>query len=268
MTIVKKIRILCFVFCSLYGLPLFAQTPTILLVHGALFTSNIWSSVQANLQQKGYQVVTVDTPGRLSDGVSAEAATLNAAVEKVCGLARLQTEPVIMVGHNQAGAIITQATASCGNQIAGLVYIAAVVPLPGERPFDVLSDQDNKNFDLVAPLDTVSGLSIPDPNAPIQQLLMADATKEAAQLAIQNMVPEPIIFAYDTLDYDAAAFQSIPKYYVRTTDDVMISPQSQDKFLRRQPMEEYILHTGHCPFISQPDLLAQILDKIAKNFSV
>lgn len=269
MNIFKAIRTLSLALFVAHSSSLYAEThPTMILVHGALFTSSVWLPVQTYLQSKGYNVVTVNTPGRLHDGVSAQDATLNAAVDKLCQVANLQTKPVILVGHNQAGAIITQATALCRPQIKGLVYIAAVVPWPGEKPFDLLSDQDNKNFDLAAPLDTLTGLSIPNDQAPIHQLMMADASSEEAQHAISNMVPEPIIFAYDTLDYNLMAFNQIPKFYIKTLNDVMIAPASQDFFIHRQAMNKiHDLPTGHCPFISQPELLGDLLAGIADSFT-
>ena len=269
MNLFKALRTLSFALFVAHTTPIFAAAhPTMILVHGALFTSSVWLPVQTYLQNKGYNVVTVDTPGRLHDGVSAQNATLHAAVEKVCQVANLQAEPVILVGHNQAGAIITQAIANCGPQIQGLVYIAAVVPWPGEKPFDLLSDQDNKNFDKAAPLDHTTGLSIPDYQAPIQDLLMADASTKDAQHAIMNMVPEPIIFAYDTLDYNLMAFNQIPKFYIKTMNDVMISPSSQDIFINRQAMNQIkTLLTSHCPFISQPTILGDILSDINNSFT-
>lgn len=268
--ILSKLGRLFYVCVTLFCTPtLQAQThSTFLLVHGALFTSSVWSPVQTYLQNKGYNVLTVNTPGRLNDDVSPQQATLGAAVEKVCQIARSQQEPVILVGHNQAGAIITQATAYCPEYIKGLVYIAAVVPLPGERPFDVLSDEDNHNFDLSAPLDNHTGLSIPDPKAPIQSLFMADARDEDAQKAIANMVSEPIIFAYDILDYNLETFQTFPKYYIKTANDFIISPLSQNKFISRQTMNQvWTLVTGHCPFISQPDQVSELLMKINDQLS-
>ena len=242
-----------------------AHTP-FLLVHGALFTSAVWAPVQSYLQNQGYEVLTVDTPGRAHDGISPHQATLSAAVIKVCQTAQMQNEPVILVGHNQAGAIITQATAYCPDQIKGLVYIAAVLPLPGERPFDLLSDEDNHNFDLSAPLDNALGLSIPNPEAPIQSLYMADARDEDAEQAIAAMVPEPIIFAYDVLNYDLARLQNFPKFYIKTANDLIISPKSQNKFLERQPMNHvWTVLSGHCPFISQPEKISELLIKINQD---
>jgi pimeloyl-ACP methyl ester carboxylesterase len=37
---------------------------TFVLVHGALFTSTGWAKTQNALQNEGYNVVTLDVPGR------------------------------------------------------------------------------------------------------------------------------------------------------------------------------------------------------------
>lgn len=240
-----------------------ASSTPIILVHGALFTGDVWSPLQTSLEKKGYQSITMDTPGRLEDGISAQDATLSAAVEKLCQIVTIQSEPVMLLGHNQGGAIITQATAVCPEKIKGLIYLAAVLPWPGEHPFDLLSNQDNEHFDLSAPLDMATGLSNPDLNGPIHTLFMADADTEVAQHVLHNMVSEPIIFAYNSLDYNRQMFDQIPKYYIKTTQDLIIEPTSQDIFIRRQPMNKvFTLNSSHCPFVSQPEHLADVLAEI------
>lgn len=237
--------------------------PTIVFVHGALLTSSSWAPVQSYLQNRGYNVVTIDMPGRVNDGVKAENATLTAAAEKVCKIVNLQHTPVMLAAHSQGGAIITQATKYCGENIKALVYITAVIPLPGEKPFDLFSAEDNRNFDIVAPIDTNAGVAKPDLNAPIHQIFMADASDADAKRAINDMVAEPIILADARLDYDAAIFANIPKYYIETAKDLIISPATQEKYIRRQRLVSLtIMDSGHSPFVSKPALLGSILAKI------
>src|SRR5580658_1834553 len=120
--------------------------PTFVLVHGALLTSNSWISVQSQLQNAGYNVVTVDVPGRADDGLDARQVTLDDAAAKVCKVAAMQVNSVILVGHSQGGAVITQALDQCAHKIKSLVYVAAVAPLSGENVFQDLSQEDNDNF--------------------------------------------------------------------------------------------------------------------------
>lgn len=242
--------------------------PTIILVHGALLTSSSWAPVQSYLQNSGYNVVTIDMPGRVNDGIQPNDATLKLAVEKVCKVATLQHAPVMLVGHSQAGAIITEATKYCGASIKALVYITAVIPLSGEKPFDLFSQQDNHNFDIVAPIDNNSGLAIPDRNAPIKKLFMDDANDADATRAINDMEPEPVILADAELNYDPVIFNSIPKFYIKTSKDMIISPETQDKYIKRQNMKGiFILDTGHSPFISQPQTLGKKLAEINDTLS-
>lgn len=56
--------------------------PTMILVHGALFTGSVWAPVQTYLQDNGYPVITIDTPGRLHDEVAPQNATLSASSRK------------------------------------------------------------------------------------------------------------------------------------------------------------------------------------------
>jgi pimeloyl-ACP methyl ester carboxylesterase len=231
---------------------------TIVLIHGALLTSNSWSAVQSYLQNQGYNVITIDMPGRVHDDVSPRQATLMEAANKVCKVINLQSESVLLVSHSQAGAIITQAVNNCPLKIKGLLYIAAVVPLPGEKPFDLLSEKDNHNFDIVAPIDNDSGVARPDYNAPIKLLFMSDADDEDAEHAIHNMVPEPIILSDGILNYDINLFNQIPKFYIKTSMDMIISPETQDKYIARLKFDKILtINTSHSPFISQPHLLGK-----------
>jgi len=141
--LIKFISVLFLIVAAYQTHAITKRHPTMILLHGALFASDIWLPVQTYLQNDGYNVITVDTPGRLHDGVMPKYATLTAAVTKLCKVVDLQPEPVLLVGHNQAGAIITQAIAHSGKNIKGLEYLAAVVPWSGEQPFDLFNDQDN-----------------------------------------------------------------------------------------------------------------------------
>ena len=242
--------------------------PTIVLVHGALLTSSSWAPVQSYLQNHGYNVVTIDTPGRANDKVMPGTATLSAATNKLCAVIVIQNEPVMVVGHSQAGAIITEATNICGSHIKGLVYVAAVIPLSGEKAFDLLSEQDNHNFDITAPVNNDTGLAEPDFNAPIKTLFMGDANDADAKRAINNIVPEPVVFGTATLHYDTAAFNNIPKFYIKTASDMIISPQTQDKYIGRQKLDGvFVLDTSHSPFVSKPHLLGQRLAFINDSLS-
>src|SRR2546423_1898701 len=106
-----------------------AAAPTVrnvVLVHGAFADGSSWAKVIPLLESKGLHVTAVQNPlSSLADDV---AATKRAIAN--------QDGPVILVGHSWAGMVISEA----GNdpKVAGLVYVAAIVPDEGQSANDVL----------------------------------------------------------------------------------------------------------------------------------
>src|SRR3954453_13185641 len=106
-----------------------AGAPTVrnvVLVHGAFADGSSWAKVIPLLEAKGLHVTAVQNPlSSLADDV---AVTKRAIAN--------QDGPVILVGHSWAGMVISEA----GNdpKVAGLVYVAAIVPDEGQAANDVL----------------------------------------------------------------------------------------------------------------------------------
>src|SRR5690606_27409356 len=102
--------------------------------------------------------VTLDVPGRAGDPTSPKDIDLTLAAKRVCQVVNLQSEPVILVGHSQGGALITQATEFCGDRIRALVYVAAVLPLSGETAFQALNPERDTGFGKCAEFDPTARL--------------------------------------------------------------------------------------------------------------
>jgi pimeloyl-ACP methyl ester carboxylesterase len=92
----------------------------VVLVHGAFADGSGWRDVYDNLTARGYRVTIVQNPlTSLADDVAATTRVLDQ-----------QDGPTILVGHSWGGTVITEA----GNhdKVAGLVYVAALIPDSGE----------------------------------------------------------------------------------------------------------------------------------------
>ena len=103
-----------------------APVRNIVLVHGAFADGSSFAKVIPLLEAKGYRVTAVQNPlSSLADDVAATKRAL-----------ALQDGPVILVGHSWGGMVVSEA----GNdpKVAGLVYIAAIVPDDGQAANDVL----------------------------------------------------------------------------------------------------------------------------------
>ncbi|MEW2485516.1 alpha/beta hydrolase [Streptomyces sp. NPDC048411] len=94
--------------------------PTVVLVHGAFADATGWIGVIAELRSSGIPVIAPSNPLR---GLTSDAAYLASVLAQVDG-------PTVLVGHSYGGALITVAGAA--ENVVGLVYVAAYVPLEGE----------------------------------------------------------------------------------------------------------------------------------------
>jgi pimeloyl-ACP methyl ester carboxylesterase len=92
----------------------------VVLVHGAFADGSGWRNVYDNLTAKGYRVTIVQNPlTSLEDDVAATTRVLDR-----------QDGPTILVGHSWGGTVITEA--GVHPNVAGLVYVSALVPDAGE----------------------------------------------------------------------------------------------------------------------------------------
>ena len=96
------------------------EIKNVVLVHGAFADGSGWRGVYDNLTARGYRVTIVQNPlTSLEDDVAATTRVLD-----------LQNGPTILVGHSWGGTVITEA--GDHRNVAGLVYVSALVPDAGE----------------------------------------------------------------------------------------------------------------------------------------
>src|SRR4051794_22353312 len=100
--------------------------PTIVLVHGAFAESSSWNGVIEPLLDAGHRVIAATNPLR---GVASDASAIGDVVRSIEG-------PIVLVGHSYGGAVISNVE---GDQVVGLVYVAAFAPAAGETCFGLSS---------------------------------------------------------------------------------------------------------------------------------
>ena len=100
-------------------------SPTIVLVHGAFADASTWRRVYDHLARDGYTVLAPPNPLR---GLPYDASYTESLIDQLDG-------PVVLAGHSYGGAVITVAGSS--DKVAGLVYVAGVVPDEGESVNDL-----------------------------------------------------------------------------------------------------------------------------------
>ena len=208
----------------------------VVLVHGAFADGSSWSKVVTKLQAKGYNVIAVQNPlTSFEDDVAAT----KRAIAQLDG-------PVLLVGHSYAGMVISEAGKD--PKVAGLVYIAALVPEDGQSVVDVNAAMPTTGVEKDFQLSADGHLTLPQ--------------KAIAEHFAQDVTPEEKKIIFATQGSWAASATQVkvfdpawkykPSWYIVAEKDGMINPDLERfkaKLIKATTLE---LNSSHVPMVSQP----------------
>ena len=221
-------------------------TPTVLLVHGEFADGSSWTEVAAALQLAG---IDVGVPANALRGLGADAAYL-------AHLAGCIDGPVLLVGHAYGGAVVTVAGALARN-VVGVAYVAAYALDVGESCIDVaVRFPDNDLGPALQPA------TYPRAAAPlgVELYLKADAyAAVSGDLPAQAATQRPIAAGALEERAGAAAWRTLPSWYVVATGDRMLDPAAQRFMARRAIAETIELDAPHALVRSHADAIASLL---------
>jgi pimeloyl-ACP methyl ester carboxylesterase len=231
----------------------------IVLVHGAWHGSWCWRRVVPLLWLAGHRVlpVTLTGLGERAHQLSPDI-TLGTHVDDVVTAMRAEEcSRAVLVGHSYGGLVVTGAADRLGDEVGRLVYIDAIVPLPGEawstrNPPEVQADRR-------AAIARHGFLPPPPPAA-------FGLTGADADWVGRRQTPQPAGVYDDPLHFDAARWAARPRTFVDCTDPALPTIEPSRQLVRSQPGWEVVeLATGHDPMVSEPSDLAIVLLTIAER---
>src|SRR5437870_9228708 len=228
-----------------------AAAPTVrnvVLVHGAFADGSSWAKVIPLLEAKGLHVTAVQNPlSSLADDV---AATKRAIAN--------QDGPVILVGHSWAGMVISEA----GNdpKVAGLVYVAAIVP-----------DENQSANDVLKPYSPPPGLAEAKPDA---AGFLSLSRKGIDEDFVPDLPPAERAIVYATQGpwnsaclgdkVSVPAWTTKPSWYI-AVDDRMLSSEYEQAIAKHIHATTTTLPTGHVPMLSTPKDVAAVIIEAANT---
>ncbi|SKA75921.1 Pimeloyl-ACP methyl ester carboxylesterase [Prosthecobacter debontii] len=242
------------------------KTPnqTYLLIHGAWQAPYVWNQVSSDLRQQGHQVIVVELPGHGADHTPAYALSLDIYRDKVIeAIAKAEGE-VILVGHSMAGMVITHVAESVPDKISRLVYIGAFLPASGQSLTDLAySDPDSKLGPALIP--STDGLTLDVARDQLVDLFISDGSPAEQERVLANYRPEPAIPFTNQVTLTTEGAGSVEKVYVKTLNDIVISPGLQERMIAAAGIERvYELESSHSPFLSQPQEVVKVFLEIGK----
>ena len=229
-----------------------SKSVNIMLVHGAWAEGSCWSKVILLLQAKGYNVTAAQIPLK----------SLQDDIEVTRRLLSAQTGPTVLVGHSYGGAVIT-GTATATPQVKALVYITAFGLDEGES-LESLSKQ--------GPPSPGSAAIQPDDQGflwinreKFHKAFAGGATDDEA--AIMAAVQKPLSFAAFGGQESTPAWKTIPSWYLTCTEDQMIPLPAQEFLAKRMNATVRSVASSHCPFMSHPKEVADIIALAAESIT-
>jgi pimeloyl-ACP methyl ester carboxylesterase len=232
--------------------------PTIVLVHGAFEDASIWNGVIPRLQRDGYPVIGFGNPLL---GVAVDAAYLGSLLDRIEG-------PVILVAHSYGGAVITQAGGE-NPKVKGLVYAAAIMPAPGEAASNLLARFPGSTFPTSVEAVTYT---LPDGTSGTYLLYQADkfhsnvaADVPASDAALMLATQRPMNLAALNEKVTSAAWTSKPSWQIRTLQDLAI-PLAEQKFEADRAHSHITeVNASHAVTVSNPDVVADVIEQAARE---
>lgn len=233
------------------------MTATIVLVHGAWAGAWMWEPLLPELDERGIAHRALDLPsvgdGAAGKDVRDDAAFVRDVIHEIDG-------PVVLVGNSYGGAVISGASAGEAN-VKRLVYLAAMMPKAGEPLLEHIAGATSPEFDSAI---NVRGDGLLEIDVDIEiKVALQHASPEMHDLARRH-AGAPMSFGADptAATFDAVGWTTIPSTYVVCTEDKSILPDAQRRWAAERATETVELVSDHCPQLSHPDLVADLLEKL------
>ena len=238
--------------------PTHARCPPIVLVHGAWGGAWIWRKVLGPLRAAGHEVHAVTLTG---DGERAHLRRpdigLSTHIDDVTGLIEAEElRDVVLVGHSYGGMVITGAAdrllARDPGLLRQLVYVDAMVPLPGEgwgssHPPEIQAQR--------RALAAAHGNALPPADPAGFGLDGADR-----EWLLRRQVPHPFGPYGDRLDFDGERLARVPRAFIDCREPAYPTIDAMRRRVRELGGWQVIeMPTGHCPQVSMPDRLVEHL---------
>lgn len=223
----------------------------VVLVHGAFADASGWRGVYDRLTARGYNVTLVQNPlTSLADDVAAT----KRALDRTDG-------PSILVGHSWGGTVITEA--GIHPSVAGLVYVSALSPDAGET-----TGQQYESF--TTPPEFVldigeDGYGFVEPSK-FQEGFAHDVSDADAAFMRDAQVPVNMSVFGEILQH--AAWRSKPSWAVIATEDKAFDQAMLQHMAKRIGAKVTEVSASHAVFMTQPDVVADVIDKAARSATV
>ena len=225
---------------------------TYVLVHGAFVGAWSWSRVVPELEAAGHAVYA---PALTGVGERAEEATpdvgLLVHIDQITRLVEANDlRDVVLVGHSYGGMVVAGVASRVPRRVAGIVYVDAFVPEPGQSAFDVLPSLR----------DAFAGLLLPERPwlvAPFPLEALGVDDPQLREWAEPQLTPMLWKAVDEKLPTDAGDLRHLPTVFVHCARGKFFDDSAVE--LRSRGIPVLTLDEGHMAHLTSPGRLAAML---------
>ena len=233
---------------------------TYVLVHGGWAGGWIWRRVTPLLRRAGHEVFTPTLTGLGERAhLASPAVNLDTHAQDVAGVLEFEDlRGVTLVGHSYGGMVITAAAELAAERLAQLVYLDAWVPSDGESATDLIGPGAAASFEERA---REKGGGWMMPPMPPQWIHVTDEPDVAWLNAMFR--PQSLQTFVQPARLASAAAAALPRTFIYCHQPPLGLFESSVAKARAGGWRCFEMATGHCPPVTAPQQLADLLLRLA-----
>ncbi len=248
---------------------------TFVFVHGGGASSGFWDRLLPHLR---HPALAIDLPGRAGKPFDPMTFTIGDGVASIVADVRAHGVPddgIVLVAHSSGGLFVPGVTAALAPSVRHIVCSAASVPPEGGLGLDAMKPSHRRRLEAGMDAARRDGWTLRTPPAP-DDVEQVRATYGGPPLSdeLVAFVVDPARWVQDSMNfyYQPVCWSEIgtvPVTYLRQLQDRAVPVSLQDEMVSRLPQARIVdIDTGHAPAITEPEMLAGLLDTIADEVSV
>ncbi|GAD96254.1 hypothetical protein FG03116.1 [Paecilomyces variotii No. 5] len=244
-----------------------SNKPTIVIVPGSFCPASLYDSLSEKLRKFGYEIIVGELPSVACEPpqpaatMEEDAAVFHQIIEKLCD----QGKQVVIFAHSYGGTVANESAKSLSkterdNQgkpggIIKIVYLASIITEVGKARLSDFRPRYLTLKDDYLFLEPITGAEDIIGDVPFEQALK-----------VTEKMPHHSAVSFSGL-LTHAGYKWVPVVYILCEKDKVVPPEYQRGFIEvlregtNKPVPTISLDSNHCPNISMPEELANVVQK-------
>ena len=250
-----------------------ARKPIIVLVPGGCHYPQCFDLLTDRLQKHGFETLSIKNKSVIAPGEHLVESSHDDAIgvrEVIMPLID-EGKKIIVLGHSYGGIIVTDACTGLGQRsseaggVVHLIYCSAFVLPEGDTGATLLQNPElaaglPSHFQSIEQDGTI--LRVRDEYA--IDVFYNDVEPELAQKMVNSLGLQS--FQAVIAPQQGCAYREIPSTYIRCEQDKAVFPHVQQYMADQAGIKDVVkLDTSHSPFLSKPDEVVAIIERIARS---